>query len=153
MHSKLSQSRAATTTTHRWIRRWKRAHSQKFDEYKMHIEAGQWISVQSFFHFINNCVGLGHGGWRPTKNKNASQRATNEKKRSAHAHSHAIRFRRNWIVEKLRKFICAKTSKEDGGERGEASEREKKLQLHYFVVSYEMLKASSMTSTHRKASL
>lgn len=89
----------------------------------MHIEAGQWISVQSFFHCINNCVGLGHGGWRPTKNKNASQRATNEKKRSAHAHSHAIRFRRNWIVEKLRKFICAKTSKEDGGERGEARER------------------------------
>lgn len=40
--------------------------------------------------------------------KNASQRATNEKKRSAHAHSLAIRFRRNWIVEKLRKFICAK---------------------------------------------
>lgn len=40
--------------------------------------------------------------------KSASQRATNEKKRSAHAHSLAIRFRRNWIVEKLRKFICAK---------------------------------------------
>lgn len=66
--------------------------------------------------------------------KSASPRATNEKKRSAHAHSLAIRFRRNWIVEKLRKFICAKTSKEDGGERGE--EREKKCS--YIISSSHM---------------
>lgn len=78
----------------RWISHTGGAHSQKQLLFHFFVGAERTLrqvnEFRSNLSFINNFVGLGHGGWRPTKNQVASETAAACRDRHTRTHSQNI---------------------------------------------------------------